>query len=602
MNLEKLYKFFPFLSWMKELKNPKVLKADIIAWVTVAFVVVPQSMAYAQLAGLPVQVWLYTAFLPVIIAGLFWSSRQMSTWPVTIVSLMTAATLSPLAISSPEWYAAYASLLAFFIWLFYLLLWNLRLGTIVEFLSHPVILWFTNAVALITIIKQLPKIFGISLEKWMSYFDTLYSLFTYVLAWAQNNATFLFWAGSIIVLLFFKFFIPKFPRVLFVLVCSIVLSYFLGFEWLNGKIVWNIPPGLPSFDFMFFNAELSAWLKNFDVIRWLFFSAIIIALLGFTESISVAKFVWATTRQSVSPNRELFGQWLANLASSFFWGYWVAGSFSKTAVNLKAWAITWFASVITWTVVAIVLLFFTGFLRSLPMATLAAIIIVSVSSLIKFKPIIHAWKFQKQDGMVAIATFFATLFWPNLEAWIFTWVFLSLVFFIYKTMRLRIIEVAKYKDGVLRDVDLFWLKSSKDISVIRIEWNLYFANAGSTESKILELIARKKKLKYVILDLTFLTDIDSSWLYSFENLIYSLDKIWVKVYIIGLKPHIVEKLDRAGFIKDFKKKNVFTKIKEALEKIDKKEDGNIDLEPFRDYKPWKKLENEWKEILKKYWG
>ncbi len=602
MFLKKLWEYLPFLSWIWELKDPKNLKADIIAWVTVAFVVVPQSMAYAQLAWLPVQVGLYTAFLPVIIAWLFGSSRQMSTGPVTIVSLMTAATLGPLAISSPEWYAAYASLLAFFIGLFYLLLGNLRLGTIVEFLSHPVILGFTNAVALITIIKQLPKIFGISLEKWISYFETIQNLGLSLLSGMQHNITLLFGVWSIVVLLCLKIIAPKLPRVLIVLVLSIILSYFIWFDTMDGKIVWDIPKWLPSFDLVFFNTELSQGLKNFEVLRSLFFSAIIIGLLWFTESISVAKFVWATTRQSVAPNRELFGQWMANLASSFFGWYGVAGSFSKTAVNLKAGAVTGFASVVTGSVVAIVLLFFTGFLKNLPMATLAAIIIVSVSSLIKCKPILHAWKFQKQDGIVAIATFIVTLFWPNLEIGILTWVFLSLVFFIYRTMNLRIVEVAKYKDGVLRDIQLFGLKSSKDVSVIRIEWNLYFANAWSTQSKILDIISEKKKLKYVILDLGFLTDIDSSGLYSFENLIFSLDEIWVKVYITGLKPPIVEKLDRAWFIKDFKKKNVFTKVKEALEKIEKKEDGKIDIEPLKDYKPYKKLEDEGKDILKKYGG
>lgn len=602
MNLEKLYRFLPFLMWMKELKDMKVLRADIIAGITVAFVLVPQSMAYAQLAGLPVQVGLYTAFLPVIIGGLFGSSRQMSTGPVTIVSLMTATTLMPLAISSPEWYAAYASLLALFIGLFYLLIWNLRLGVIVEFLSHPVIIGFTNAVALITIIKQLPKIFWVSLEKWLSYFETIQHLFVNIIAWAQNNITLMFWLGSMALLIAIKLISPKVPRVLLVLILAIFISRYIWYEWVNGSIVGNIPAWLPSFDFMFFNAELAEWLKHFDTVRWLFFSAVIIALLWFTESISVAKFVWATTRQSVSPNRELFWQGLANIASSFFGWYGVAGSFSKTAVNMKAGAVTGFASVVTGLVVAIVLIFFTWLMYNLPMATLAAIIIVSVSSLIKVRPIIDAWKFQKHDGIVGVVTFFATLFGPNLEAWILVGLFFSLMFHISRTMRPRIIEVAKYKDGVLRDVELFGLKSSKDVSIIRIEWNIYFANAWFMESKILEIISQKKKLKYVILDFIFVNDIDSSGLHSLNNLIYSLDKIWIKIYISSLRVPIVEKLHRSWFIGTMKKKNIVTKVKEALEKIEKKDWKDVDLQPFLDYKPYKKLEDEWKEILKKYGG
>ena len=272
MNFEKISRFLPFLSWTKELRNMKVLRADIIAGITVAFVLVPQSMAYAALAGLPVQVWLYTAFLPVIIWWLFGSSRQMSTGPVTIVSLMTATTLAPLAISSPEWYAAYASLLALFIGLFYLLLWNLRLGIIVEFLSHPVIIGFTNAVALITIIKQLPKAFGISIEKWLSYFETIQSLGVNIIAWAQNNTTLLFWLWSIALLIAIKLISPKAPRVLIVLIWAILLSDFVWYEWLNGIIVWNIPAGLPSFDFIFFKkykaGAFTRWRYFFYNIRF----------------------------------------------------------------------------------------------------------------------------------------------------------------------------------------------------------------------------------------------------------------------------------------------------------------------------------------------
>jgi SulP family sulfate permease len=166
----KLKKFLPFIEWVPKLRNKKILRNDITAGITVALVLVPQSMAYAWLAWLPLEVWLYTAFIPVIIWALFWSSHQMSTWPVTIVSLMTATTLSMMPHTSIEWYIVYASLLALFIGLFYILLWVLKLWIIVDFLSHPVIVSFTNAVAIITITSQLSKIFWISVSKWWSYF------------------------------------------------------------------------------------------------------------------------------------------------------------------------------------------------------------------------------------------------------------------------------------------------------------------------------------------------------------------------------------------------------------------------------------------------
>ncbi|MCP4523642.1 MAG: sodium-independent anion transporter, partial [Candidatus Gracilibacteria bacterium] len=170
-------KIFPFLEWIGKLKDSNILRKDIISGMTVALILVPQSMAYAGLAGLPIEVGLYTAFIPVIIASLFGSSPQMSTGPVTIVSLMTATALAPLAASSIEGYVAYASLLAIMIGVFYIILGSLKLGVIVDFLSHPVIIGFTNAVAIITITSQISKIFGVSVDKSGNYFETLQNVF-----------------------------------------------------------------------------------------------------------------------------------------------------------------------------------------------------------------------------------------------------------------------------------------------------------------------------------------------------------------------------------------------------------------------------------------
>ena len=594
-----MYRFFPFLYWIQELRKPQVFRRDVLAGLSVSFILIPQSMAYAQLAGLPIEVGLYTACIPVIIAALFGSSPQMSTGPVTIVSLMTATVLSPIATSGTEWYIAFASLLAFFTACVYLLIWSLRLWVIVDFLSHPVIVGFTNAAAILTITSQLWKIFWVTVEKWSNYIFTLYNLWSSIIL-SSHIPTLLCWCGSIIFLICFGKFFPKIPKVLFLLLLSITLSYiFWYYENYGGKIVGFIPPELPSFSLNFLEYSLGK-LWFLEIIRiWMF--SIIIGLIGFTESISVAKFVSYTTKKPLAPNKELIGQWLANLSSSLFGGYGVAGSFSKTAVNLKAWATTWVSSVVTGLMVAITLLFFTPMISYLPIATLAAIIIVAVTHMIRFLPLHKAWKVEKHDALIWYITFFTTIaFTPNIELWVLIWVMLSLIFFIYRSMRPKVIELGLYKDGTYRDIDLFGLKTSNDIGVYRFDGSLYFANAWFFESSILNYISIKKNISYIILDFEWVNNIDSSAEEMIWNLVIRLKENNIKVYITGTRTKVFEKLTASGFTKKFSDKRLLLNIKEALKHIQEKSDKKIKLSHLLEYKQDKQKTPELeKKIIKK---
>ncbi len=597
--LSRLTKIFPFLSWITLLQDSKVIKKDVLAGMSVSFILIPQSMAYAQLAGLPVEVGLYTAFIPVIIAALFGSSPQMSTGPVTIVSLMTATALAPLAVQNPDGYILYASLLAFMTWCMYILIGNLHLWVIVDFLSHPVIVGFTNAAAVLTITSQLAKIFWVTSEKWSNYLMTLYSLGESILH-STHIPTLICGIWSIIFLIWIGKIAPKIPKVLFLLLFSITISYFLWYSnvfW--GKIVGDIPANLPWITFDFLNIS-SLGLGIWDIIHLLVFS-LIIWLVGFTESISVAKFVSYTTKQRLSPNKELIWQWLANVSSSLFGGYGVAGSFSKTAVNLKSWATTWLSGVVTGLMVWCTLMFLTPFIAYLPVATLAAIIMVAVTHMIRFSPLINAWSIEKHDAIIGYITFFTTLaFVPNIEIGIAIWVGLSLVLYIYRSMRPKVTELGLYKDGTYRDIDLFWLKSSPNIWVYRFDGNLYFANAGFFESQILNAVSEKEKMKYIILDFEWVNTIDSSAEDTLRNLTLSLDKHDIKVYITGIRTKVFEKLTRSKFVKDFWEKRIYTNIAEALEKIEKKNNKKINLTPLQAYKKDKKREPELeKKVIKK---
>ncbi len=343
---------------MTKLKNKikTFFRADLLAGITVALVMIPQSMAYAWLAWLPIYVWLYTAFIWVIIWWLIWSSKQMSTWPVTIVSIMTAATLWTLWLQSTQEYIIYASMMAFFMWITYLLLSIFRLWIIVEFLSHPVIVGFTNAIALITIISQAEKIFWFSISKWISIFEQIWQIIVKSLD-EMHLITFLFWFVWIIILILLKKYLQKLPRVLILLVISIIISYNIWFEsqyWWS--VVWVIPSWLPSLD-LSFSKEILFWEHTYKIIIFSF----IIWLIWFTESIAVAKWVAIRTKQKVSANKELLWQATANIWSSLFGWYWVAWSFSRTAVNLRAWAKSSMSSIVTWIIVAITLIYLTPY-------------------------------------------------------------------------------------------------------------------------------------------------------------------------------------------------------------------------------------------------
>jgi len=485
------HRFTPFVDWIGELRDVNNLKADAIAGLTVALVLVPQSMAYAQLAGLPAYVGLYASFLPVIFASVFGSSMQLATGPVAIVSLLTAAALEPIAIQNPEGYLAYAAILAFMVGMFQLSLGLLRLGVLVDFLSHPVVVGFTNAAALIIASSQLGKIFGIETRKGDHHYETVWNLLQDIPT--THLATLMMGILSIVLLVFLKKVAPKLPNVLITVVICILLSYYLDYDGKGGSVIGFIPDGLPGFKVP--DVEFNQ----------------VVNLIVSAAAISVAKAIASETRQRLSANQELVGQGISNVVASLFQAYPVSGSFSRSAVNFDANARTGFSSIVAGLIVGITLLFLTPLLYHLPQATLAAVIMVAVFNLVKIEPVVHAWKVHRHDGFVAVAVFFTTLFFaPHLEKGIMTGVLLSLGLFLYRTMTPRFVEVGRHEDGSLRSAELFQLVTSDTVSVFRYDGDLYFANAGYLEGKILNNLAKKPDLKVMILDFESVDLVDST--------------------------------------------------------------------------------------------
>ena len=552
-----LKRFFPFKEWISDLRNPKNLQADIVAGVTVALVLVPQSMAYAQLAGLPPYYGLYASFLPVAIASIFGSSRQLATGPVAVVSLLTAAALEPIASSDPSGYVAYAIMLAFLVGLFQLCLGLLRLGVLVDFLSHPVVTGFTNAAAIIIATSQLSKLFGVSVVTQEHHYQTIMNVISEALV-NTHTPTLLMGILAIFIILFVKKLSNKYPAVLISVVITTAISWYINFESrFGGKVIGVVPDGLPSMQMP--QIDFSQ-LVNLGTV------AIAISLIGFMEAISIAKAMATQTKQRLDADQELIGQGLSNLASSFFQGYPVSGSFSRSAVNISAGAVTGFSSVVTGLVVGITLLFLTPLLYHLPQATLAAVIITAVINLIKFNPIKYAWKVQKHDAIISVITFLVTLLLaPELEMGIIVGIILSLGSYCYRSMRPRVICLSKNKQGIFRNSDANNIPKCCSISVMRFDGPLIFTNAGHFENEVIERVATKPELRYFIIDAIAINEIDASGQDMLNSLSSRLYDQNIKLYFARVHKPIIKIFTDTGYSTGQWKTHFHRTIDDAIE-------------------------------------
>ena len=562
-------RFSPYKEWVGTLKDKEVIKADMMAGLTVALVLVPQSMAYAQLANLPAYVGLYASFIPVIIAALFGSSRQLATGPVAIVSLMTAAAIGSMNLDT-ETAMVYAAFLALLVGIVQISLGLLRLGVLVDFLSHPVVIGFTNAAALIIASSQVSKIFGLEIEKGEHHYETVWNILRGLPD--THLVTLVMGIFSLFLLIYIKRSFPKLPNVLITVVICTLISASIGYELKNGSVVGSIPAGLPSFGIPTIDSN------HFSK---LFTTALMIALIGFVEAVSVAKAIASQTRQRLSANQELVGQGLGNIASSLSHGYPVSGSFSRSAVNFSAGARTGLSSVVTGTLVGITLLFLTPLLYHLPQATLAAVIMMAVAGLVQLEPIKHAWKVHRHDGIISIVVFVVTLIVaPHLEQGVFVGVLLSLGLFLYRTMSPRLTEVARHEDTTLRDVDRFKLKSSDTVSVFRYDGDLYFANAGYLEGKLLNLVAKKPNLKLVVLDIESADQLDATGEEMLKNIFDRLQSVGIELYIARPKLQIENALKRSGLYQHIGESRFFRQRTDAVKAAKEKMGDEIDISMY----------------------
>lgn len=534
------------------------LRHDLFAGITVALVAIPQSLAYAQLAGVPAHYGLYAALLPTIVGALFGSSAQLSTGPVAMTSLLTAASIAPLAQRGTEQFYELVVLLALLSGFFQVALGLLRTGMLLNFLSHPVLMGFINAAALIIGLSQLPTLFGIPSRQSEHFLaDTWHVLLNVDQLHAVSLA---FGMAAIGLLLFFRRFAPRLPGVLITVALLTAVSHQIGYAALGGRVVGDVPRGLPT---------LTLPGADWSALHSLLSPAFVIALISFMEAMSSAKVIAVRTRRPWDENRELIAQGLAKIVSALCHSMPVSGSFSRSALNLAAQARTAASSVIAALCVLATLLFFTSALYDLPKPVLAAIIMMAVVSLINPRAIVSAWRASRDDGAAATATFTATLaFAPDIQEGIVFGILLSLGLLLYRLMRPRIAELGLHPDGNLRDARLHQLPPlHPELGMIRFDGALRFVNASYFEDAVLRLERERPSLRYVLVSAAGINGLDASGVEMLSNLVHQLRNNGIGLGMSGVKKQVREVMERTGLQELIGERNIFASDQEALAKL-----------------------------------
>jgi len=543
------------------LREDGVLRADLVAGLTVALVAIPQSLAYAQLSGVPAYYGLYATLIPVVVGVLFGSSLLLSTGPVAMTSLLTAASIMPLAGYGTEQFHAYVILMALLSGLFQIILGLARMGVLLNFLSYPVLRGFINAAAIIIGLSQLPPLVGLSLQNSSHFLGDVFHVAINIDA--MHHLSLVFGASALALMMALKRFAPRLPGVLITVALMTFLSYAIGFESDGGKVVGAIPHGLPGI-----SIPPMDWKATMHMLP----TAFVIALISFMEAMSSAKIIAIQTRTRWNENQELIGQGLAKVAAAFSHAMPVSGSFSRSALNLAAGARTGMSSIFTALAVLLTLLFFTPLLYHLPKPVLAAIIMMAVISLINFGTIREAWVASISDGVAAVVTFIATLvFAPNIQNGILTGIILSLALFLFRTMKPRIVLLGMTRDGVLRNAERFSLpKFHPRVTAIRFDGQLYFANVNYFEESILYMVSSDPDLEYILVASGGINGLDASGVEMLQHLVERLKRNGISLIFYDIKGSVTDVLKRTGLIDRIGTQNIFRSEKEALEDIGKR--------------------------------
>ena len=548
-----LARYMPILDWGRTY-DTGALSNDLIAAVIVTIMLVPQSLAYALLAGLPPEAGIYASIVPIIFYAMFGTSRALAVGPVAVVSLMTAAAVGQVAESGTMGYAAAALTLAFLSGVFLLILGFLRLGFIANFLSHPVIAGFITASGILIATSQVGHILGIKSEghTLIHRLESLWhnlgqmNLITAIIGIAAT--AFLFWVRKGLKPLLRSYGLgPRLADVITkagpvaAVVATTVATWGLGLADRGVAVVGEVPQSLPPLTLPDLSSEL---------VGQLLIPAFLISIIGFVESISVAQTLAAKKRQRIKPDQELIGLGMANVGAAFTGGYPVTGGFARSVVNFDAGAETPAAGAFTAVGLAIAAVALTPLVFFLPKATLAATIIVAVLSLVDLSILKKAWGYSFADFLAVAATITVTLA-MGVEAGVSAGVILSIALHLYKTSKPHIAEVGLVPGTQhFRNVKRHAVLTSPSLLTIRVDESLYFANARFLEDYILDRVVQDCPIRDVVLMCPAVNEVDMSALESLEAINTRLKELGVRFHLSEVKGPVMDRLKKTHFLDD----------------------------------------------------
>ncbi|KAB2968566.1 SulP family inorganic anion transporter [Zoogloea sp.] len=531
-----LPRLLPFLAWRRQLDGP-ALRADLLAGFTVALVAIPQALAYAQLAGLPPYVGLYASLLPAIVGALFGSSAQLSTGPVALTSLLTATSLAPLALPGSETYLLLAVQLAMLAGLLQVIFGMLHLAHFADLLSHPVLHGFINACSLLICAAQLPTLLGLRSAGQRPFFEAIGNLVEALPDTHLHSAA--LGAAAVILLILMRRLAPRWPGVLIVVAGLSGIAWLSGFEADGGRVVGPLPE-----ETLAFALPRADWGQITDLLP----SAFVLALVSFLEAMSSCKVASARTGARWNGNQELIGQGLAKLTASVCQAYPVSGSFGRSAFLLASGARTGLASVVGAVMVLTALLTMPGPIAHIPLPVLAAVILVTLATLLSPAPLKEAWRTSRDDGLAGTVSFVATLaFAPHIEIGILAGLILALALLIYRSMKPRVAVLGRHPDGTWRDAARFDLPPPHpELTILRFDGPLHFVNAATFEDAVLACRRDNPRLKVLLLACAGINDIDASGVDTLRRMQRQLAEAGQTLACCGLKKQVIDVLERTG--------------------------------------------------------
>ena len=554
----KFASIFPFLAWFR-LTTKETIKADFIAGLTGAIIVLPQSVAFATIAGLPPEYGLYTAMVVPIIAGFFGSSFHLVSGPTTAISIVVFAAISKHAIPGSEEFIAMALTLTFLAGVYQLVFGLAKFGMLVNFISHNVVIGFTAGAALLIASSQVPYILGIEVVKGENFVDTWSALFSgfgeiniYLLIVGLSTL-----ASSIIV----KLYKPQLPNLLIGMFVGGFVAFYLSNFTQTIETVGVMPAYLP---------PLSMPDFSLNTLKSLAPEAFAIALLGLIEASSIGRSIATKSNQKIDPSQEFIGQGTSNIVASFFSSYASSGSFTRTGVNYEAGARTPLSAILAALVLMLIVFLVAPLIAYLPFAAMASVILVVSYNLIDFKHIKKTFSYSRSESVIFSATFLATLL-LELEFAIYLGVLLSLMLFIAKTSTPEIHTLAfgspaSEEPRKLQSIRNSPLTQCPQLKIIRIDMSIYFGSINHIQKQISRIIDNQR-IRHILIVASGVNFID---LAGMEGLLVEdkrLKKLNGSLYFVAVKSSVREFMEKAHFVDEIGEDNFFEIKEDAINNI-----------------------------------